>query len=168
MDEYYKFLEGWKSTSKELAEQVYELVSAMPEGTFGVGKDWVSGYRRDLANELLDKVITPYNYFRDRKLVEEKEAEVEFLPADIVKGERKQLKWGVEGTGIEEKGFLVITYNDKRPSVKIKMESLEKRKSDKTDFFTIRIKDTPTNIFPSGVKDDEGKEMYNVHEYKPR
>jgi hypothetical protein len=62
--DYYKYLGGWKKDS-EHAKEVYEMVDSIPDETFNCGKDWVRGYKRDLSHLLIERVVSPYNFYRD-------------------------------------------------------------------------------------------------------
>lgn len=165
MDEYYKFMEEWKMASQDIAKEIYKTVKEMPDDAFGVSKDWIAGYRRDLAGQMIDKAVSPYNYFRDRLIATEKEESIEFVPADqkMGVGEQKRLSWGQEGTATEEKDYFEIKYND-GSTAKVPRSALKEKFNDGGKFYTTRINDIPTNLFPR----DDKSNIWNVHLYKPR
>jgi len=183
MEEYYKYLGEWKKTTQEAVKEVYCMVSKMPDSDFAIGGDWVNGYKRDLAKSLTEKVVSPYNFFRDRKLMDDMKnavvfksgagkkvdyGEPEHLPAGAHEGEKEekeQLGWGPEGTATDKGDTFDIVYNDGREATIDKKVLKEKTNKDGL-YYTTRINDTPTNIFP---RDDAANpNLWNVHEYKVR
>ena len=172
---YYKYLKDWKEDSEEIAKEIYAMVDKMPNETFNCGEDWVRGYKRDLSHLLIERVVSPYNFFRDRKIASEKEDAIEFAPVVKSSEANERVKrecigegdciigWGPEGSATEFDDYFEFKYNDGR-SAKVPKSSLNEKSNASGKFYTTRIKDIPTNVFPRG----DGTKLWNIHEYKAR
>lgn len=152
-------LKSWEFT-KGIVEQM--------EGVEVIGKDRATW---EVWHQLLDKHTSPYNYFRERMLQEKAEAAVEFVPAadkadayDTGDEVPKTLKWGPEGTATEKDGKFIITYDDGRDSAILDKKFLNHKQTASGGFYTTKIKEVPTNIFPK----DGVENLWSVHEYKMR
>lgn len=164
---YYGYIDDWVKECLEISEVVYKSVKEAPDKMFGVGKDWVAGYKRDIADTMTEKAISPYNYYRDRRIEKDKKDGVVFFPADEKYGvgnHAKHLCWGPEGTATEVGDNFELKYTDGRTGI-VPKTALKEKTNAGGFFWTFRAEnDVPTNIFP---RNDDTK-LYNIHEFKPR
>lgn len=162
MTDYYEYLSDWEKVNEEVIKDIYAWVHNMPDENFSNCGDMVRGYKRDLSHLLIEKAISPYNFFRDRRMQEVKEEAIEFTPAGDDE-DNKIVAWAPEGVATEEADYFDFKYNDGR-TAKVPKSSLKEKYNSGGKFFTTRIKDIPTNIFPR----DDSTNLWNLHEYKAR
>jgi hypothetical protein len=159
-DEYFKYLPGWVAMVNNLSHGIRETVYGLDDEWFGCGKEHVEKARTFEIQARLDKVIQPYNFYRDRMLDQDKSDSVVFHPAGEKPEKQKTLKWGQCGTAVKSGDEFNIKYLDGRGTATVKMDACREKKNAGGTYYSCRINETPTNIFPK-----DGTGSWSVHEY---
>jgi len=158
--EYYKYLPAWTAEVNNLSQNVRKAVYGLDDEWFRCEKKDVEKVKTFEVQARLDKLIPPYNYFRDRMMDQEKSDQVVFTPANDKPTKQKSLKWGQVGSAVKSGDEFNITYFDKRGTATVKESACQQKQNASGAYYSCRINDTPTNIFPK-----DGTNNYSVHEY---
>jgi len=180
MESYWAYLGDWETECNYTAARIRKDISELPDEYFCVGKDWVNGERRSETAIRIEKALTPYNFFRDRRIAQDALERVKFKQANGGDVEEEvaskeiteplntpplELKWGQEGTATLKDGvFQFSMYSGQKfeiPTGAFKAIS----KTGGETYYTIRIHDIPTNLFRKG---DDKSTLYAVHQAKMR